>query len=259
VKALIVVGGKTSMVNADKFKADVRRHFDERAEQYDHDTETLDRQDFDNFATVVPYMIEYGGKRMLEVGVGTGIVLERLLAAGKDGYGLDLSPGLLQVAVTKRGIPQERLICGDAEYMPYTDGEFDTVGVLRSLHHMPDPGRVLKEMTRCARQGVFVYDSVGGRSRLVKQALRKVGLYQPLFVLLRGQRDTGYRPASETEGPIHIFYAEDAIPILQQAGLRIVARMHLGTSLFIHAVKRRDGDAIDVPLSHMSDGTSRNG
>jgi ubiquinone/menaquinone biosynthesis C-methylase UbiE len=222
-------------VEQNRFKDEVRRHFDERADRYDHDTETCDRQDFVNFDTIIPYVIKHGGVRMLEVATGTGIILDMLLKAGKDAYGVDLSNGLLKVAETKRGIPAERLFCEDAEDLTFPNGSFDSVCVFRSLHHMENPEAVLQEMTRCARKSIFVYDSAGEWRRLAKRALQKVRLYQPLYSLLRGHPDTGYRPPNETEGPVKVFYAEDAIPIITRGGLRIVRVMNLRSNLFIHA------------------------
>jgi ubiquinone/menaquinone biosynthesis C-methylase UbiE len=220
------------------FKQEVRRHFDERAERYDHDTKTCDQQDFNNFTTVIPYILQQGGERFLEVATGTGIILDRLLKDGKDAYGLDFSTGLLKVAEEKRHISKERLFCGDAENLPFDDQSFDSTCVFRSLHHMENPDIVLREMIRCARKNVFVYDGAGGWRRAVKRTLNSVGLYQSLYSLLRGQPDTGYRPANETEGPVKVFYAEDVIPVLKSCGLRIVKTMNLHSSLLIHAEKQ---------------------
>ena len=226
------------------FKYAVRRHFDERAERYDHDTETCDQQDFANFELVIPYLIQHSGESVLEVATGTGIILELLLKAGKDAYGLDFSNGLLRVAGEKGGISRERLLCGDAEKLPFSDKGFDSACVFRSLHHMENPRIVLQEMIRCARKNVFIYDSAGEWRRLVKRLLVKVGVYQPLYSFLRGQSDTGYREANETEGPVKVFYAEDVIPVLKKNGLRVINAMSLRSNLFIHA-EILSGQAMD--------------
>src|SRR5439155_16348784 len=111
------------------------------------------------------------GDLVLEVGTGTGIVLESLLAAGKDAYGVDFSSGLLGVAETKRAIPRERLACGDAEALAFSDNSFDSVCIFRSLHHMENPTAVLREMIRCARKSVFIFDSAGRSRRMAKRVL----------------------------------------------------------------------------------------
>ena len=220
------------------FGFEVRRHFDERAGRYDQDTETCDKQDFTNFEQVIPYLIQVTGDAILEVATGSGIVLDMLLSSTKNSYGLDFSSGLLTIANQKRPATQKRLICADAERLPFANDSFDDTCVFRSLHHMENPHIVLREMLRCTRKGLFVYDCAGEWRRLVKRALAKVHLYQLIYQLLRGHPDTGYRPANETEGPIKVFYGEDAIPILTSMGARIVKIMTFPSSLLIHAEKQ---------------------
>ena len=220
------------------FKEEVRQHFDARADRYDRDTERCDQQDFVNFETVIPYIFNHGGERILEVATGTGIILDMLLKAGKDAYGLDFAARLLSVAESKRGISRERLYCGDAERLPFPDQSFDSTCVFRSLHHIENPHLVLLEMARCSRKNVFVYDSAGRWRRLAKKMLQMLGLYQPLYSLLRGHPDSGYRPACETEGPVRVFYAEDAISPLKSGGFNSTKVLRLDSSLFIHAQRR---------------------
>lgn len=224
-------------MEAAKFKDEVRIHFDERAALYDDHTFSMDKADFENFNTIIPYLIERCGDSILEIATGSGIILEKLFKSGKDCYGMDISPGLLRIAEEKRGIPAERLACGDAENLQYPDNRFDSVCVFRSLHHMSDQAAVLDEMIRCAKRNVFVYDSSGGWRRTVKHLLNKVGLYQTIYYLKTGQKDTGYRPPNETEGPVNVFYVEDAVEILQGRGLKIANVLKFDSSLLIHATK----------------------
>jgi ubiquinone/menaquinone biosynthesis C-methylase UbiE len=225
-------------MDAIAFKESVRRHFDERADRYDDDTQRCDTEDFENFRTVIPYLLAKSGTRVLEVATGSGIVLEMLLNAGKDACGVDFSRGLLEVARVKRNIVAQRLNYEDAERMSFADGSFDSTCIFRSLHHMEDQEAVLHEMTRCASRSVFVYDSAGGWRRLAKRALQRLRVYDSAYRLARGHKDTGYRPANETEGPVKVFYAEDAIRVLRKRGLRIRRTLKLGGSLFIHAEKQ---------------------
>src|SRR6478672_13409907 len=93
------------------FKHAVREYYAGRARMYDQDREALDPHDFRNFDTVIPYLVEHSGSHVLEVATGTGIVLARLIASGKDAFGLDLSPDQLNVAQAKPGISADRLVC----------------------------------------------------------------------------------------------------------------------------------------------------
>jgi len=221
-----------------RFKEAVRAHYDVRAPLYDQDRDLLDPHDFRNFEVVLPYLLSQSGARILEVATGTGLILERLLAAGKDAYGLDLTAAQLKEARNKPGIPTDRLVCADAEHLPYADSRFNAVCIFRALHHVSRPERVIDEMIRCARRDLFIYDSTGGRRRLVKRALAKVGLYQPLYYLRNGCWDTGYRSPNVTDGPIKVFYVEDGVALLERRGLRIRRIMKSPLRWFIHATKK---------------------
>jgi SAM-dependent methyltransferase len=222
------------------FREAVRAHYEVRAPLYDQDRDLLDPHDCWNFDVVLPHLLRQSGSRILEVAAGTGLILEQLLAAGKDAYGLDLTVAQLKEARTKPGIPADRLVCADAEHLPFTDGRFDAVCIFRALHHVNRPERVIDEMIRCTRRDLFIYDSTGGRRRLVKRALSTIGLYQPLYYLRNGRWDTGYRSPSVTDGPIRVFYAEDGVPLLQRRGLRIRGILKTPLRWFIHATKEKE-------------------
>ena len=64
--------------------------------------------------------------------------------------GLDLSPGAIALAkeyFAYRRLPAD-LRVGNAEQLPFADGEFDMVVSLGVLHHTPDTERALREVYR---------------------------------------------------------------------------------------------------------------
>lgn len=65
------------------------------------------------------------GRRVLDVGCGTGASLKPLLADGWDGVGVDVSAGMLDEARRKLG-PDVDLLCHDMRRLPAL-GEFDLV------------------------------------------------------------------------------------------------------------------------------------
>jgi ubiquinone/menaquinone biosynthesis C-methylase UbiE len=93
------------------------------------------------------------GRRALELGCGTGVFLRRVAASGATLTGIDLSQDLLARA---RGnvatLPNVRLICGNAEAMPFANGSFDTVYGSSVLHHL-HLRRALAETFRLVRPG----------------------------------------------------------------------------------------------------------
>ena len=88
----------------------------------------------------------------LELGCGTGLFLEQVAAAcAADITALDLSEHLLDRARARLG-DRARLVCGNAEQMPFPDAAFDVVYGSSVLHHLDVP-RALAEVRRVLRPG----------------------------------------------------------------------------------------------------------
>lgn len=92
--------------------------------------------------------------RVLEVAVGSGRGLP-YYSAGIELVGIDLSPEMLAIArrrATDLGRAAD-LREGDAEALPFGDGEFDTVVCALALCSIPRPGVALAEMARVVVPG----------------------------------------------------------------------------------------------------------
>jgi SAM-dependent methyltransferase len=96
--------------------------------------------------------------RVLEVGVGTGLLALRLDERGIPVSGLDLSAPMLARLVEKAGgTPPFPLLLGDATSMPFVDGAFGAAYLRCVLHLIPDWRAALAEMVRVVRpRGVLV-------------------------------------------------------------------------------------------------------
>lgn len=94
-------------------------------------------------------------QRVLEVGCGSGVLLEWLASMGHLPRGLDPSGASLDMARRRLGgaIP---LDLGFAEDLPYDDNEFDTVVLFTSLEFVDDPAQALREAFRVARRNVLL-------------------------------------------------------------------------------------------------------
>ncbi len=103
------------------------------------------------------------GARVLEVGAGLGTDLAQWAMGGAIVTDLDLAAAHLEHAEENfrlRGL-EGRFMHGDAENMPFTDGEFDVVYSNGVIHHSPQTERIVSEMFRVLRPGgraiVMVY------------------------------------------------------------------------------------------------------
>ena len=88
-------------------------------------------------------------KDILEVGCGTGLVLQRLQAFARSARGVDLSPGMLEKA-RNRGLD----VCeGSATALPFPDESVDVACSFKVLAHVPQVALALQEMARVTRPG----------------------------------------------------------------------------------------------------------
>lgn len=89
------------------------------------------------------------GRRVLEVGCGTGLILGRLAAHASKALGIDLSGGMLERA-RARGLAVAQ---ATATRLPFADGAFDVVVSFKVLAHVEAIGEALDEMSRVTRPG----------------------------------------------------------------------------------------------------------
>lgn len=99
---------------------------------------------------------------VLDLGCGTGRLLDRLATEFPTlcGTGLDLSAEMiLQARKKKRDRHRPRLIFipGNAEELPFAEGQFDAVFNTISFLHYPNPERVLSEVSRVLHSGGQFY------------------------------------------------------------------------------------------------------
>ncbi len=95
------------------------------------------------------------GRRVLEVGAGSGRDLLELARAGSVGVVLDYSPASLELVrrqARAQGLPV-LLVRADALRMPFRDAAFDVVFHQGLLEHFRDPRPLLLENARVAARG----------------------------------------------------------------------------------------------------------
>lgn len=98
------------------------------------------------YAAAAPYL---AGRRVLEAGCGSGLLLERLAREAASACGFDLSLGMVRQA-RDRGLD---VVLGDITAIPFTDCSFDVVCSFKVLAHVPDIGRAISELARVTTPG----------------------------------------------------------------------------------------------------------
>lgn len=97
---------------------------------------------------------ELGGKpKILDLCCGTGHLVKELSAIG-DYTGVDFAESMIKhCSVT---YPGKRFVLGEAESLPFEDGNFDAVVCFWSFHHLLYPEKALDEIRRVLKPGGFV-------------------------------------------------------------------------------------------------------
>lgn len=104
-------------------------------------------------------------KKLLDVPVGTGRVLDYLRDSGCEVIGVDATSEMLDVAKTVAGPPQKTLQIGNAANLDFEDHTFDCLTSLRFFHLFPPSQRVpfAEEFTRVVKpQGYAIISFTNG-------------------------------------------------------------------------------------------------
>jgi len=144
-------------------------------------------------------------RRVLDVGAGTGALLERLAAArpGLLPAAVDLAPGMALAA--RRRLPGARIAAADAEALPFRDGAFELVVSTSTLQWLPRLEPALAEARRVLAPG-----------GLLAVALFGAGTLRELLDAWRGATGPG-------RGTHRFFSRDEVAEALARAGLEPLA------------------------------------
>lgn len=169
-----------------------------------------------------------GPARVLDLATGTGdlaIDIARM-HSGAQVIGLDPSHEMLSVARTKlarhRLADRVALVSGDAQHLPYRDGEMDAVTIGFGIRNVPDRPLALKEMARVVRRGGRVAILELGEPRrglLARMARFHTRHVVPrLGALMSGAREYRYLQRSIAAFPPSAEFAA----LMEQSGLHVI-------------------------------------
>jgi ubiquinone/menaquinone biosynthesis C-methylase UbiE len=211
--------------------------------------------------------IDLGGKRVLEVGAGTGRDSVELAARGAEVWTLDYSEQALRIMREASGADAARaeagehthpadnirIVSGDARALPFRDDSFDVVFHQGLLEHFRDPLSVLRENQRVLRRGGHLLVDVPQRYHyytLVKHALMAVDKW---FAGWETEFSSGELSALMREAGFEIegAYGENLFPPVWYRGVRRVL-LRTGVRLPMHPapalVRAREAARAAVPL-----------
>ncbi len=127
---------------------DNRSYYDEFSNWYERDRGRGYHQMIDDLELRLA-MPRAEGKRALEVGCGTGLILERVARVASSAKGIDLSPGMLEKA-REKGLDVRE---ASATELPFDSETFDLCYSFKVLAHVEDIATALREMARVTAPG----------------------------------------------------------------------------------------------------------
>lgn len=121
------------------------------------------------------------GTKVLDVACGAGQTALPMARSGANVTGIDIASNLIEVA--RKRAQEEGLSIqfdeGDAEQLPYEDGNFDVVFSLIGAMFAPQPHKVATELARVCRPGGRIIMGNWTPSGFIGQMFKTMGLHVP--------------------------------------------------------------------------------
>ncbi len=101
-------------------------------------------------------LMDYSGKKVLDLGCNTGIILMPLLEKGIDVVGVDINSGDVAQAkknLKNRGLDPKKVQAAAGQDLPFADETFDLVLLVDVLEHASESTAVTSEVYRVLKPG----------------------------------------------------------------------------------------------------------
>lgn len=131
----------------------VTTDYDSFAEAYAAENETSLMNAYYTLPAVLDLAGDVDGRRILDVGCGSGPLFAALRERGAVVSGCDASAKMVEVARRKLGDGADLRVADLGEPLPYPDGAFDDVVAALVLHYLEDWAAPLAEIRRVLEPG----------------------------------------------------------------------------------------------------------
>lgn len=126
------------------------------ADSYDKEQPCFMPENIKRVDSVIKSLAEKNGNNyLLDIGCGTGFILNIAKKYFKKVVGIDITQAMLDKVNVSGGVVVLRL--ADSSHMPFADGSFDVCTAYSFLHHLPKLLSTFREVFRCLKQGGAFY------------------------------------------------------------------------------------------------------
>jgi ubiquinone/menaquinone biosynthesis C-methylase UbiE len=150
----IADAARLAAVRADRVTA-AEAYFDSRAAEWDA-IRSLHVAEAQVEGAIVALLAEHPLGRLVDIGTGTGRMIELLLDRATSAVGIDRSPEMLRLArakVAQEGQSRAELRQGDMYALPVADAAADTAILHQVLHYAQAPAAAIAEAARTLGDG----------------------------------------------------------------------------------------------------------
>jgi ubiquinone/menaquinone biosynthesis C-methylase UbiE len=106
------------------------------------------------------------GGKLLDIGCGTGLFVEKFIKNGGTAVGLDISGKMISRAHNR--CPTSEFIVGTGEKIPFCDHSFEAVSSLLVFSYVKDPHAMLSESYRVLKPGGVISICTLGKKLLTR-------------------------------------------------------------------------------------------
>jgi ubiquinone/menaquinone biosynthesis C-methylase UbiE len=144
----------------------IQEHYDTIADVYDHHYDQhRGRCYHKHISTHIMNALPHGGK-LLDIGCGTGLFVDRYIEAGGSAIGLDISRKMIEQARRRCTICDYTI--GTGEKIPFCDNSFDAVSSLLVFSYVKDPRSMMREAYRVLKPGGSIAICTLGKKLLTR-------------------------------------------------------------------------------------------
>jgi len=105
------------------------------------------------------------GKRLLDIGCGSGFFLTQVTKKGYEGYGIDFDRHIITIAKEWYGLKNVSCVSIDSFCEDFSGEKFDTIAFFEVLEHQDNPNRFLDQVKNLLKPGGYIALSVPNINR----------------------------------------------------------------------------------------------